>query len=187
MRKVSLFLILSLCSACMPHSKPAANIEFYGVTSKERIFPPLQEGGEPTKLREFTISFTSDIEMLELFKKEDGDNPLVWARLVCTLDDDTNFSVKHNLRRYARGEVELTKIGGKVQDDDYLYAFKLNFYEENDGEGRSSLKNKELNRLLSGRHGIPCKVVMTVYLSAPYYSNTMYVPVKDLLREVNRQ
>lgn len=54
---------------------------------------------------------------------------------------------------------------------------------------RSSERNlsvAELNHLLSKKQQIPCKVVVTAYGYKPYYSNTLHIPVADLLREINK-
>lgn len=180
-----IFITSFLCTSCMPHNKPVANIEYSGVTSIEKTFSSSQENGEPIRAKEYTMLFTSDIELLELFKKDDGDNPLVWARLVCALDNDVNFSVEHRMQRYIHGTVEPDTQ--KIEPvTNFKYLSKFNFFETTDnGSSESYIDKEHLNYLLSKRTLIPCKVVMTVYLSSPYYSNTVNIPTKNLLREIN--
>ena len=187
MRVVLLFVALSLCSACVPHNKPVANIQFSSVTSADKVYESLREVGGPIVIRNYTMHFTSNIEMLELFKKEDGTNPLVSARLVCALEDDTNFSVKHNMQRYVEDGIKCGGLERKSQGNVFNYISEFDFFEtKDDGGSESRLEKQELNNMLSQKREIPCKVVITVYLSTPYYSNAMYVPVKDILREVNK-
>ena len=56
----------------------------------------------------------------------------------------------------------------------------------NGGGSRRDLSTTELNHLLSNQQHIPCKVVVTAYGYKPYYSNTLYIPVADLLRQINK-
>lgn len=187
MRKALFILIISLCAACTPHNKPIANIQFSKTTSTEKIYEPLQEGGEPIKSRTHTIYFTSNIEILNLFKEENSSNPVVSPRLICALENDEDFSVKHRMKRYIYGYIDRDNIATSSSAGLFDYAIEFNFIEGNDsGSSESNIEKQKLNELLSKKQTVPCKVVMTIYLSAPYYSNTMYIPAEDLLREINK-
>lgn len=114
--------------------------------------------------------------------------PVVGHWLICSLDDDADFSIEHAfaLRRFMRGDIESADQAGKGQPL-FTYSPELNFRETRDGGSSDhALSKTEVNSLLAGRSSIPCKAVMTIVGYAPYYSMTMRVPTKALLDEVNR-
>lgn len=54
------------------------------------------------------------------------------------------------------------------------------------GQSRRDLSVEELNALLANKQTIPCKTLITAYGYKAYYSNTLQLPVADLLREINK-
>ena len=108
MRKFALFVVISLCAACTVHNKPAANIQFSRMESIKESYKIGQiEGVAKT----YKLYFTSDIDILNLFKSGGG---LVTKRLICALEDDTAFSVKHTIERTAEGGI--SSNGSKLHD-----------------------------------------------------------------------
>lgn len=179
MRKFALFVVISLCAACTVHNKPAANIKFSRMESMRESY---KIGRIEGVTKRYKLYFTSDVDLLSLFKQGEG---FIGARLICALEDDADFSVKHTIKSSMRGDVERFKSSDDV--DGYGYMSNINFKETLDnGTTHTYLDEKRIRDMLSRKNEIPCKVVMTIYLTNPYYSNTMYVPVADILREVNR-
>ncbi|MGN6085741.1 hypothetical protein [Trinickia sp.] len=115
--------------------------------------------------------------------------PVVGHWLICSLDDDTDFSIDHafSLRRFMRGITDSAARAGNGQQSSFDYSAELNFKETlNGGASDRVLRKTEIDSLLAGRADILCKVVMTIFGYAPYYSLTMQVPAKALLNEVDK-
>lgn len=43
------------------------------------------------------------------------------------------------------------------------------------------LTDAELTSVLQGKQAVPCVVRMTIYLSPPYYTKPMHIPVQRIL------
>ena len=115
--------------------------------------------------------------------------PVVGHWLICSLDEDTDFSIDHafSLRRFMRGVTESADQAGKGRQPPFVYSTELNFSETLDGGASDrALSKADVDSLLAGRSSIPCKVVMTIDGYRPYYSMIMQVPTAALLDEVNR-
>lgn len=130
----------------------------------------------------YHLKFASDQPILELFAKNKHQR-VVLAELVCSLDADHDFDIEHNLKYFARGGFEVAEKAANKAEAKYVFEAIVHFWE---GHGNNigsdqALAKEELDLLLKGKEEIPCKVRMTVYLSSPYYSETMMVPVKDIL------
>jgi hypothetical protein len=160
-------LALASLSACTA-TTPVAKLKYLGISS--------------TPDRNYHLKFESDQPLLELFAKNKH-RKVVLAELVCSLDNDHNFDFGHRLKSFAKGGfdfIEKKKASGQTG---YAFDSTLHFWEgapTNMGSDQS-LAKEELDVLLKAKESIPCKVRMTVYLSSPYYSETMLVPAKDIL------
>jgi hypothetical protein len=167
-RLVVAFMALS-CAACFSTPEPPALLQFVSFTKKTYGYD---------------FEFTSDTDFFATYWVR-GRRPVVVRWLVCSLDDDTNFAVDHTLKRFMRGSIEPVLRHAVDQRLKFSYTTHLNFSVTNDqGTSDDDLSSQEVNRLLADRTTIPCKVVMTIYLSKPYYSKTMHVPAKALLDAV---
>jgi hypothetical protein len=159
------------CTACFSTPERPATLTF----SK---FAPSGYGYE--------LTFESDTDFFASYWVRDR-RPVVGRFLSCSLDDDTDFSVGHELSRFLRGNIESNGPRGTNQLTTFTYKVWLDFREtKNGGTTEQGLSRATVNKLLAGRSNIPCRVVMTIYLSKPYYSKTMQVPVTALLDKVNR-
>lgn len=102
----------------------------------------------------------------------------------CPLGDDQNFSITNRFRYSAYGLIEVdetSQAGGKFNYMTSAFCDRPKITVL-----RKRISVQELNDLLFGKQQIPCKVVVTAYGYKPYYSNTMNLPVADLLREINK-
>lgn len=172
MKRMSVLLLAILCSSCAKdHSVPPANLDFLSI---ERSSIGLL----------YKIHYDSDVNLLDLFGRGMGVGAAS-TMLECALGDDQNFSITNRFRYSAYGLIEVDEAshaGGKFN---YMTSAFLR-QTQNNGTSREDLTVQELNGLLSGKQQIPCKVVVTAYGYKPYYSNTMNIPVADLLREINK-
>ncbi|WP_426235880.1 hypothetical protein [Pseudomonas sp. TWP3-2] len=172
MQKGLLCVLLIICSGCAKdHTKPPANLSFLSVE---------REGS----LSLYAIKYQSDVDVLDLFDRGERQG-MVSGKLKCALGEDQDFSPGKSLRFSAFGLIESERNEGNQARFTY---FTSAFVTET-SSSRSSERNlspAEINQLLSGKQQIPCKVVVTAYGYNPYYSNTMNIPVADLLREVNK-
>ncbi|WP_439821942.1 hypothetical protein ACSPX5_13955 [Pseudomonas sp. HLG18] len=172
MHKFILCVFLVACAGCAKdHLKPPATLSFLSIDRKSGSLL-------------YDIRYRSDIDVLDLFGRGERVG-MASGSLECALADDTDFSVDKAIRFSAVGLVESDK--GKGRDGSFSYitnAFLVETY--NNRSSQRHLPTSELNQLLSGKQQIPCKVVVTAYGYKPYYSNTMNLPVADLLREVNK-
>lgn len=137
--------------------------------------------------RQFAIDFLSDTNFEASFAKNKHQK-IIYKTLTCSLSDDANFDIKHRLRFAFEGDIQLQNAfdsGGKVA---YRYTSKGNFYENISNSHHDLIWGESLTQILQARKSIQCKVVMTVYLSSPYYSNKMSIPTADItLRTEERQ
>lgn len=172
--KLTPFLILLVAglAACAAEA-PVAQLSYVGI----------QADGYS-----YHLKFASDLPILDLFKENKHQRPVL-TELVCSLDADNNFDVNHRLKYFARGRIEFIEqrvVAGKMP---FIFDSNIHFWESPVDEMGSdkSLAKEELDVLLKGKQAIPCKVRMTVYLSSPYYSETMFVPAADILGVVRKR
>ncbi|WP_233202495.1 MULTISPECIES: hypothetical protein [unclassified Dyella] len=163
-------LLALACTACFSTPEPPASLGFERFTQK--------------KYEYYEFVFKSNVDFFSTYWVKEG-RPVIRRMLVCSLDGDTDFSVEHTLQRFMRGEIESIGRAAEGKQTQYNYAALVNFSETLDG-GRSDnhLSGDAINQLLADRSTVPCKVIMTIYLSKPYYSKTMQVPAKALLDAV---
>lgn len=171
MIRLLVVIVLIGMAGCASDAKPLANLTF-------SVIKKAPAG--------YAIEFHSDIDIDSLFASE-STRKIVSRQLICALENDRNFSVEHKMARFFSGDVELQKTDSDNSGRGYRYLsnglFYLNF---NDGSRLAKLTEGEVINLVSVQDEIECKVVMTVFLSKPYYSAAMKIPpaqVVKLLRE----
>jgi hypothetical protein len=178
------FLLLALtCASCSMPPEPQADLSFVRFTKNV---------GSRGDYYELTL--TSNVDFFSADWAAGGKRAPMTPTFVCSLDDDTNFSINHTLRRTLAGYIVPSNLKSMGHSTLFTYAVEVDFTEgvldKNDGHklSESYLVPSEVIRLLAGRTSIPCKVVRAFYfsLTSPYYSNTMYVPVKAILDEVSK-
>ncbi|VVQ18592.1 hypothetical protein PS925_04463 [Pseudomonas fluorescens] len=172
MNKFLLCVFLCICSGCAKdHIKPPANLVFRSI-----------ERDDSSLL--YVIRYQSDVDVLNLFDRGERVG-MASGMLECALSDDQDFSIKKFMRFTAFGVIQPEKDVSSKMGFSYL---TRTFMSElsNGGGSQRDLSASELNQLLSNKQQIPCKVVVTAYGYKPYYSNTMNIPVADLLREINK-
>lgn len=165
MRKLCLFFVILMCSACsLNHGKSIATLHYSKVEQ-------LRDTGI------YQVYFTSDVAILGLFKSRIGEG------LVCSLEDDMDFSQAHRIRRSGFGFVERV-----VDSPQEIYKADVIFSESESGKGGEKyLQGEALVPLLRGRDYISCvfRVHTTTYKT--YFSNLMYVPVGELLKAATKK
>ncbi|MEO4047408.1 hypothetical protein AAFN46_10010 [Pseudomonas sp. CAU 1711] len=169
MKWLSLFTLFMLCSACAKeHGKPIANLTYLDVSGTEDGF--------------YDLSFSSDVDLLSLFRPGEG---FVGGWLKCALAGDTDFSVENVMQQSGYGPLESVESG--YSGSGFPFVASLSF-RETDADGASSrpLSGSEVSVLLAGKQDIPCRYVATIFGAKPYYSGTLMMPVRDILREVHR-
>ncbi len=176
MKNVLIAFAMLLCAACATdHGKPAANLTFLSMS--KRMYGN-------TSLPIYTMILASDQNFSTFFKQKNDQTP-IFKWLFCSLNGDEDFSVTHRPRWTLDGNMASDpqrNIGGK-----YIYKIKVNFYE-NLGNGNNNLiSDREIIKLfLVKNSSIPCKLMMTVFLRNPYYSETMHIPSNELLKVIGR-
>lgn len=166
-----LCVVLAVCSGCAKdHSQPPANLSYVSV---DRSSPLL-----------YVIKYQSDVDVLNLFGRGERQG-MVSGTLRCALADDHDFSVGKAIQYSAVGLVD----SDIRENGNSKFSFSTSTFITETSSDRSTerdLSASELNHLLANKQQIPCKVVVTAYGYKPYYSNTMNIPVADLLREINK-
>lgn len=171
MYRLLICALLALCSGCAKDPvKPPANLGFASV-HREKILT-------------YDIRYQSDVDVLNLFDRGEGEG-MASGMLICALADDQDFSVGKAIQFSAVGLIESEKSG--IGGTGFSYLTRSFMVETSSNRSsRRNLSAPELNHLLANKQQIPCKVVVTAYGYKPYYSNTMNIPVADLLREINK-
>lgn len=167
MKRICTLLLVALIALGCSDPKPIAKLRYTKLTEQPSIF---------------AVEFDSDINLEELFAKNKHQK-IVVKKLMCPLGDDQNFDVEHNMQHFFRGGLQLqgaTEIGERTT---YRYLSRGYFYENTPGRtDMKFLSGAALAGVLGSKKSVPCKVIMTVYMSSPYYSETMSIPVEDILR-----
>lgn len=168
MKWLFLIALAALCSACAKeHGKPIADLAYQDIFG----------AGDGI----YDLGFRSDVDLLSLFKAGEG---FVGGRLKCALSADMDFSVEHVMLQSGYGPLESAASG--YSDEGFAFVASLSFRETAaDGASSRPLNGDEVSALLVGKQNIPCKYVATIFGTKPYYSGTLLVPVRDILREVD--
>jgi len=160
MRSFVFCIFVVLCTSCSSnHGRPIATLNYENVD--------VTPSGNA-----YQISFTSDVDLLGLFKSKIGEG------LVCALEDDLDFSIGHYIKRSGRGAVEFVK--GPEGDH---YVSRVIFREAGETQGKETiLTGHALSEVLNKREFMICtyRVHTTPYKT--YFSNNMRVPTADLLK-----
>lgn len=164
---VLIFTLLSL--GCNAH-KPQAELQYQKF---ERIDRKL-----------YTIHYTSNMNLLHIFSRSDGDNQLV-TRLICSLGNDLVFSADHVIEQKFSGNIYST---GEPPGPPFEYATHGYFTVTHDGgSSEKDLSDAEIQSSLLQQHNVTCKANITVFGYKAYYSKPMLIPVKDILDELARK
>ncbi|MFL9850712.1 hypothetical protein [Pseudomonas chlororaphis] len=170
MRKILLAAAILLCTSCAKdHGKPSAVLEFSSVARVEN-------------LTSYTIHYSSDIDLLDLYGRGRG-NGQILTQLRCALGADQDFSVGHFMEPSIDGLIEEDSTRSDIKKFSYLTQTLLS---DSFNPAQPELNIQTLDRLLAGKKTIPCKAIITAYGYKTYYSKPMELPVKDLLREINK-
>ena len=164
MKKFTALPVIALLCACTS-DRPAAELAFVDVA-------PLNGN--------FQVTFQSNLQFFELFSKNRHQRPVL-SQFACSLEADSNLELEHRLEYFGKGGVEVA--ARPVESDAYRFQSALQFWRAPpDSMGSDQmLTNAELASVLQGRKTIPCIVRMTIYLSQPYYTKPMHVPVERIL------
>ncbi|MGE8098506.1 hypothetical protein [Pseudomonas fluorescens] len=165
MHKFLLLIFMLMCASCsLNHGKPIATLEYLSVD-------------ELRKTGIYQVYFDSDVAILDLFKSRIGEG------LVCSLEDDLDFSQAHHIKLSGFGLVELVKDKGQAN-----YRANMIFTDSEEGKGGEIyLEGDTLKPLLLKRDYISCvfRVHTTPYKT--YFSKIMHVPTADLLKAINKK
>ncbi|MDH2078474.1 hypothetical protein [Pseudomonas atacamensis] len=163
MRKSLLISMFLVCASCaVSHGRPIAHIEYMNVERylNRNVYP---------------VTFSSDVDVEQLFKSK------ISQSLLCSFDQKTDFSMPQDLKEYGEGWVEPIKSG-----DGLVFKADLMFYKVKDSTSYTLMSSNELKALLARQQSLACKVRINSYSYKVYLSEVMKIPVKDLMREVNK-
>lgn len=172
MKRIVLVLLILACASCAKdHNKPSADLAFVSVE---------REGDLPL----YDVSFSASVNLQDLYGQGEGLGQAS-TKLICALENDSDFSVGNIIERSAYGLIEKSAIAHSPGAFNYVTRAFLS-ETRNKGTSRRNLSVSELNSMLANKADIPCKVVITAYGYKPYYTNTLHIPTTDLLREINK-
>lgn len=160
-------LVVLTCMVGCEVDKPAANLTFSSIQKAHKGY---------------VIEFYSDIDIDSLFSSEHT-RKIISRQLVCALENDRDFSVEHNMAKFFGGDVELQEGNTDKSGKKHRYLSNgLFYFNFDEGSRFARLAEDEVIDLISNTAEIDCKVVMTVFLSKPYYSATMKIPAREVVR-----
>lgn len=162
-------LLLAALSGCtqMPHIPPA-NIAYTSVS---------REHDNLLRLR-----FSAAIQLTQALKIYDNANQLP-PRLVCSLDNDPDFSVNHVIQHSAEGTVE--QVDDTAPSTGFNFVAIMHLTRHGDGLPSPAVQQPTAGDGLTSRNNIACKVIIYTYGFKPYYSNAMTVPLDDWTQALN--
>ncbi|PXX52165.1 hypothetical protein SAMN05660489_06191 [Pseudomonas sp. LAMO17WK12:I10] len=172
MKRALLLLLTIACTSCAKdHGQPPVDLDFVSIERK----------GD---LSLYVIHYHSTLNLLNLYGRGIGEG-IASTQLICALGSDYDFSIEHEIEHSAYGRIQQAPTHANGPFSDFITEAFLS-ETLNKGQSRRNLTDDELNRLLASKKTIPCKAVITAYGYKPYYSKPMELPVKDLLREINK-
>ena len=167
-RMLWLVMLLLLSGCARDHDIPPARLEYIDVSKKNKNF--------------YTIKFSSDADLLSVFKPEDSP---VGGLLRCSLSSDDAANENGTERYVASGLIYAVK--SQSRSDTFVYSSSVMFSESiNDGRTYRPLEVRELREILNARQSVSCIYRFTAYGFKPYYSGLLSIPVRDILRELDR-
>lgn len=91
MQHLLLMIVVILCSACarVP-SQPQAELTYHGIERKNNAI--------------YTIRYSSDMDLLNVFSRAEGEGQLA-TMLICSLDGDPVFSAEHVIENKFEGVI----------------------------------------------------------------------------------
>lgn len=165
-RLFSLLLVACLASACSG-SNPSANLSYKRLSREQATS---------------VVEFNADLDIDALYAKNRYQKD-IRKFLRCALSDDQNFDVEHKMRYVFEGSLKLQGSSRAQDKATYRYLSHGDFYENPPNNNDLDLLRREkLADVLGGKKLVPCKVIMTVYMSSPYYSGTMFIPTSRKTR-----
>lgn len=130
----------------------------------------------------YTITFTSNIDLLNAFNTYENANQLT-PMLTCSLDNDLDFSVDHSINVKAEGRVT-SKSESKIN---YTFLADLVFYHTNvDGTQLDQNSYDVIKPLIAAQTSIPCKVRITAYGYKAYYTKTLLIPSTLMMDQMSK-
>ena len=164
MNRIFLAIAILLCSSCSSnHGRQIAVLDFQSVS--------ITPSGSS-----FFVWFSSDTDLLGLFQSKIGEE------LVCTLDDDLDFSIGHYQKRYGSGIVEVSENSSKGQ-----YIARVIFRETGDVQGKELiLEGDRLRSALRAHPFIVCTFRVNTTKYKTYFSEFMRIPSEDFTRALGR-
>lgn len=162
MRTVFLLCMCVVAGCTFKQSKPPANLQFSKI---ERV------GNAPL----YDLHFSSDIDILGPYKS------LIGVGLLCALEDDTDFSEGHQMKRFMSGGVSDDASGSHL---DFVSPVVFSESVAN-GNSERHLTPAEIRKLLVDKKQLPCKFFASATMIDTYFSNVMYVPVESIVRALD--
>ncbi len=151
------------------HNKPSAKLNFVKVAKLQYSYQ---------------IDFESDRNVEALFA-ENHNQKVVYRRFQCALENDHDFSVEHSIKLTFDGTMDISNNGKPLPNGKFGYTSTGDFIESvNNGSSSNELDDKFVRTLLAAKETIPCKLLMTIYFSNAYYSETMLIPTAALLKAI---
>ncbi|WP_445178061.1 hypothetical protein [Pseudomonas sp. McL0111] len=128
------------------------------------------------------INFSSTVDLANAFNAYENANQLT-PTLTCSLDGDMNFSPEHSISMRAEG---LVATDSEFKSNFGFYS-ELVFYNTRADGTQHDLNDYEAIRpRLANQSSIPCKVRITAYGYKAYYTNTLFVPTKQITEQIYR-
>ena len=151
------------------HGKPGANLTYVKIAKLQYSYQ---------------IDFESDLNVEALFAANHNQK-VIQRRFMCALENDHDFALTHTIKRTFDGTMDIGNAGQGLPNGKFAYTSTGDFIETADGgSSYQDLDAKVVRTLLAARVTVPCKLYMTVYMSNPYYSETMFIPTVELLKAV---
>ena len=168
MKTLSLIVLSMALSACMKdHGQKAADLAFISFKRDSQAYY-------------YQVSFSSNIELLNLFKPSQ-ELSVISKKLICSLDTPAVFDMNHRIDTYAEGD--FSKVGSSSLG--FEYESNIYFAQSNSqGTSFDYLSAADISKQLAERTSLPCKVKITLFPYRAYYSNTLNIPVKQVLEAV---
>lgn len=158
-------------------------LPFFLGCAKDHNIPPakldyLELSRESENL--YKVRFSSDTDLLSVFKPEGS---LIGGLLLCSLGGN-NAPKEYGAERYgADGVVHAIQ----TRSESFVFYSSLTFVENiNEGRTQRPLEAQELRMALSAKQSVPCIARFTAYGFKAYYSDVLRIPVRDILRELEK-
>lgn len=161
-------LLTFLISACVTdHGQKAADLAFVSFQKDSQAYY-------------YQVSFSSNIELLNLFTPSQ-ELSVISKKLICSLDTPVVFDMNHRIDTYAEGDFQSVSSSST----EFVYQADIYFAQTNSqGTSFDYLSADDISEQLAERTSLPCKVKITLFPYRAYYSNTLNVPVQQVLEAI---